>query len=78
MTLLSTEFSVFHRYHFSVRYIIIIIIIIIIINAVMNKYNSAGKVMGCRLDERDFIPRGVNMERFEDVKSTFVLGCEAI
>jgi hypothetical protein len=44
----------------------------------VNQYNPVGKVMGCRLDERDFIPTGVNMERFEDAKSTFVLGCEAI
>jgi hypothetical protein len=41
----------------------------------MNQVNPIGKVMGYRLDDRNFILRSVNIARFEDAEDTFVLGC---
>jgi hypothetical protein len=34
--------------------------------------------MGHRLDDKNFIPRSVNIARFEDAEDAFVLGCETI
>ena len=44
----------------------------------MNQDNLIGKVMGYRLNDRNFIPRSVNIVRFEDAEDTFVLGCKVI
>ena len=44
----------------------------------MTQDKPVGKVMCYRLDDRNFIPRSVNIGKFEDAEDTFVLECEAI
>jgi hypothetical protein len=44
----------------------------------MNQDNPIGKVMGYRLDDRNFIPRSVNISRFGNAEDIFASVCEAI
>jgi hypothetical protein len=48
------------------------------IKAVMIQDNPMGKVMCYRLGDRNFIPRSVNIAKFEDAENPFVLEYEAI
>ena len=73
MTLLSAELSVFPPLSvLSKKYTFFLV------NEVMCQDNSVGKVTGYRWDDRDFILRSANIERFEVNTDLILMGCYVV